>query len=444
VRTEDDLRAALVALERHAPAATRVMPARRGWRLTHRPVWLTGLAGVASLAAVAGVITAATASGRSPGHIPNGVVAPAPGKPSAPIRASLTAKDVLLRAAAGAAAATAAGRYWVVSDVNAYLTAAGPDATPFAAYQRYTPEVYWDARSSSDRSWVLPAAGYTTAPAPGGATATWRADGSPRLANTTGQQQAWWQTGGAVGFFGNANLTFAQFQALPSSTAGLAAAIGKEIKSEQIPAGTTGAYQRMFDICTQLLKWDPITPAVRAATFRVLATIPGVSLAGKVTDPLGRTGYGIAFDTGTGPGSAGGQEEVLVIAPGSGTFLTDEYVVTSLPAGISDAPAAGALPGPVTCPAGTKPYTFKGSTWCFPPDDVVRIPPGNRIGLGTAHLLIKGGGVGKIVHLDAPRLAVPVGTVTWYDAVVRSGWTDAAPTLPPPADQFDQATQGKG
>jgi hypothetical protein len=104
---------------------------------------------------------------------------------------------------------------------------------------------------------------------------------------------------------------------------------------------------------------------VRATTFRVLATIPGVSLAGKVTDPLGRTGYGIALDTGTGPGSTGGQEEVLVIAPGTGTFRTDEYVVTSLPAGVSAAPASGALPGPVTCPAGTKAYAFKESNWCF-------------------------------------------------------------------------------
>lgn len=443
MRTEDDLRAALVALERHAPAAMRVMPARRGSRLTHRTVCLSGLAGVAALAAVAGVITAVTASSPSPSRIQNGAVAPVPGKPPAPIRASLTAKDVLLRAAAGAAAATAAGRYWVVYDVNAYLTAAGPDATPFAAYQRYTPETYWDARSSDDRSWVLPATGYTMAPASAGAAAAWRANGSPRLASTTGQQQAWWQTGGAVGLFGNANLTFAQFQALPSGTAGLAAAIAKEIKSERIQAGTAGAYQRMFEICTQLLKWDPITPAVRAATFRVLATIPGVSLVGEITDPLGRTGYGIAFDTGTGPGGAGGQEEVLVIAPGSGTFLTDEYVVTSLPAGVSAAPASGALPGPTTCPADTKRYTFKRSTWCFPPGDVVRIPPGTRGSLRPAHLLIKAG-IGQIVHLGTPKLVPSVGTVTWYDAVVRAGWTDAAPALPPPADQFDQVTQGKG
>jgi hypothetical protein len=437
VRTEDDLRAALVALERHAPAAERVVPARRGRRPTRRWRWLPGLAGVTSLAAVAGVVTAVTVTSPSPSHIPNGVGLPAPGKPSAPIRASLTVKDVLLRAAAGAASATASGRYWVVSDVSGSLTAAGPNARPFAADQRFTPETYRDARSAGNRSWVLPSTGYTTTPASAGATAAWRADGSPRLASTTGQQQAWWQTGGAVGFFGNANLTLAQFQALPSSTAGLTAAIAKEIKSEQIQAGTTGAYQRMFEICTQLLKWDPITPAVRAATFRVLATIPGVSLAGKITDPLGRTGYGIAFDTGTGPGSTGGQEEVLVIAPGSGTFLTDEYVVTSLPAGVSAAPVSGALPGPATCPAGTKAYAFKASNWCFPPGAVI-VKPGKNW-----HILVKSG-IGKAVHLDTPRLVVSVGTVTWYDAVVQAGWTDAAPALPPPADQFDQATQGKG
>jgi hypothetical protein len=119
-------------------------------------------------------------------------------------------------------------------------------------------------------------------------------------------------------------------------------------------------------------------------------------------------------------------------------------VVTSLPAGVSATPASGALPGLKSRPVGTKPYEFKGSTWCFPPGDVVRVPPDNRVPLQTVHLMIKGGSLGKVVHLDTPKLAVPVGTVTWYDAVVAAGWTDAAPTLPPLADQFNQATHGKG
>jgi hypothetical protein len=87
--------------------------------------------------------------------------------------------------------------------------------------------------------------------------------------------------------------------------------------------------------------------------------------------------------------------------------------------------------------AAARAYAFKKSTWCFPPGDIV-LDPGN-----TKHVLVKGG-IGKTVHLDSPRLVVPAGTVTWYDAVVRAGWTDAAPALPPPADRFDQATQGKG
>ena len=88
MRTEDDLRAALVALERQAPAAERVLPARRGRRQTRRPLWLSGLAGAATLAAVAGAITAVTVSNPARSHIPNGGVAPA--KPHAPV--SLRAK----------------------------------------------------------------------------------------------------------------------------------------------------------------------------------------------------------------------------------------------------------------------------------------------------------------------------------------------------------------
>jgi hypothetical protein len=49
-----------------------------------------------------------------------------------------------------------------------------------------------------------------------------------------------------------------------------------------------------------------------------------------------------------------------------------------------------------------------------------------------------------MVQLGQPLLTVPEGTVVSYDAVITAGWTSTRPVLPPAADQFDAATQGKG
>jgi hypothetical protein len=177
-----------------------------------------------------------------------------------------------------------------------------------------------------------------------------------------------------------------------------------------------------------LLKLDPITPQVRAAVFRVLATLPGVSSIGQVTDPLGRTGDGIELGAAGLPGG-----EVLVIAPASGALLADEY----LTAGTGSSAASGAVPGPTSCPADTKVIRFSKGTGCVPPADITRVQ-GKKI----KAIRLVGGGV--IQLLDQPQLAVPAGTVISYEVVVSSGWTDAQPALPPAADQFSSATQGKG
>jgi hypothetical protein len=79
MRTEDDLRAALTALERHAPAAARVLPGgSRGASRRRRPPRATRLlAGIAAAAALAGVVTALVLSGGTDKPMPNGAVVPA-------------------------------------------------------------------------------------------------------------------------------------------------------------------------------------------------------------------------------------------------------------------------------------------------------------------------------------------------------------------------------
>jgi hypothetical protein len=78
MRTEDDLRAALTALERHAPVAARVLPGserRRSSRTLRSPKAIGWIAGAATAAALAGVVAALTLPGGTKGAIPNGGLA---------------------------------------------------------------------------------------------------------------------------------------------------------------------------------------------------------------------------------------------------------------------------------------------------------------------------------------------------------------------------------
>jgi hypothetical protein len=341
--------------------------------------------------------------------------------------ASLSAQQILLTAAVSAARQPARGRYWRVADINGSVIAAGPNAHPYAVEQTWKPELTWDARSPGQRTWTFPSTGYSTVPATAGAAAAWKADGSPKLPTQRSSQQGWWQTGGTVGYFGNSNLTFAQFQALPASPAGLAAAVRKAAQEQNPPlpkpsrdvyywgyGGLPTIGQDMFSVYEQLLMRDPISPQVRAAVFRGLAELPGVRSIGRVTDPLGRTGYGIALSSGPG-----GTEEVLVIAPGSGMLLTDEFVtVSSSPP--KPVPPSGAGPGLSACP--------KGTALPHPTHPVC---------------LMRVDGSTKLVG-PGPLTELAPGQVQSFDAIVSEGWTDASPTLPPRSQQFSVTKDGKG
>jgi len=82
MRTEDDLRAALTALERHAPAAARVLPGAPGRtaRGLRSPRTIRWAAGIATAAAVGGMATVLTLPGASTGtpEKKSGIVSSAP------------------------------------------------------------------------------------------------------------------------------------------------------------------------------------------------------------------------------------------------------------------------------------------------------------------------------------------------------------------------------
>ncbi|HEY1639131.1 MAG TPA: hypothetical protein VGG35_00460 [Streptosporangiaceae bacterium] len=344
------------------------------------------------------------AAGRALSHPagpPPGAGAPAP-----------SARAVLLTAAVNAARVPVTGRYWRVVMTSGSAQAAGPNAHPFAVMQRWFPSANWYSRSAARQTWTLVPGSWTSQPASAGAEAAWRAAGSPPLPRRHGPQQAWWQTGGGVGYLGNGNLTFAQFRALPSAPRRLAAVVRRAARAQS----PSGVRYEMFDVYDQLLKWDPITPQVRAAVFRDLAALPGVRSAGRVTDPLGRVGYGIEM-TGTGSGA---ERQVLVIAPGTASLLADEYFTTTAPRQV---PPSGARPGLTSCPGGKQ--------------------PARQNICGTRKIIRHGKKYLEMIALG-PRLVLPAGSLESYDAVIRAGWTNARPRLPAASLRFSTATDGRG
>jgi hypothetical protein len=93
MRTEDDLRAALTALERHAPAAARVLSGieRRSSHGLRSPRTTRWAAGIATAAALAGVVTALTLPGGASGTSQKGGVASDVPITKATLQAKITA-----------------------------------------------------------------------------------------------------------------------------------------------------------------------------------------------------------------------------------------------------------------------------------------------------------------------------------------------------------------
>lgn len=122
--------------------------------------------------------------------------------------------------------------------------------------------------------------------------------------------QQWGGTGGRVvksdgppkGTFQVAftKVTFAQLQKLPTTATGLNGWIAgsiKHSKTGQVPAGSGNTY--VPGALLPLLYEFPAPPKVRAAAFRLLASLPGVSRSGKAGVYLPGSGIKLVFDPAT-------------------------------------------------------------------------------------------------------------------------------------------------
>ncbi|MEV8639268.1 CU044_5270 family protein [Streptosporangium sp. NPDC051023] len=81
-----------------------------------------------------------------------------------------------------------------------------------------------------------------------------------------------------------------------------------------------------IDTAARLLFFAPVTSGTRAAAYRLLASVPGVTAVGQVSDALGRAGQAIEYESGefAPPSYRGATRTRLVIDPASGRPLSIE------------------------------------------------------------------------------------------------------------------------
>jgi hypothetical protein len=467
VRTEDDLRAALQSLERHAPDLATVLPSAAssgtalpdpGAPASHvrgpRPLvarrWVRAAVPlVAAIAVVAAVVTPLTVGNLLRHDLANGPGGSAAVNPAA--AAALTAA-----AAAAAAQPAHSARYFRVSGYLGTLQASGPNAHPYMVDVREELSTTWYPSSAKEVTRSYANRAQVSALPTQGALSAWRAAGQPALPHRAAKESPYpdFGPGGDFGkpYFADKTLKVAQYLALPTNPAALDNAILAAIQDPPANTvsgtqprpkpGSAAESQRVFVTCVALLERDPVTSAVRAATLDILATLPGLTFDEKVTDRLGRTGFGISMPAVTyiPSGIGWGQATLegtdmkttprlrLVISP-SGAVLDEEYVTTAPTlSSPRDMPPSGAIPGPAKCPAGWDAEDAGNHrNVCVMHGDVVH-PSGGAFVISGAH-----GGSPRTkvpIYLDQPIVAVPAGTVLSYRAILGAGWTDDTPSVP--------------
>jgi len=335
---------------RHPPgraAARRGLRSRRGRK---RALLTVGLAATAAGATVAGLVLAA------PGvaHLPASAAGPAPRshpRTARPQTAQLTtARQVLLTAAAHVASAPTTGRYWRVREISGLTFPGGTKAHPYDISLDISYD-QWNPRLAGQNYW-LTTQELGTVPATSADAAAWRAAGSPTtwdsgewpdgirlsgvwarpLATTTAgspPSATWGSSDGTVGYVegDEAGLKAAQFRQMPTSPRGVAALLRQYYVAtgcNRHPAGCSPEDQFTWTDALSLLQ-DPVSARVRSATFKVMASLPGVRLLGPMTDPLGRRGYALATNS-LEPGGILNAVTAVVIDPRSGSLLATEDI----------------------------------------------------------------------------------------------------------------------
>ncbi|MFD3735814.1 CU044_5270 family protein [Streptomyces sp. NPDC058632] len=302
---------------------------------------------VAALAAVTAVAASAVAvsalhrdpSGVRASALPQSSSAAGPGSSTSDGRGDVRLE--LLSAAKKAETSAADGTYWQTTTRSEDVNVVGEQGQLFAVRTTSTAEWSVGVRPGS-RSLMVSGLDGVTAPRTKADEARWRAAGSPGTmrAEATGNEE-----GGTLGYtmgtrrpmvmrtdaddkiyaLGPRNVTYQDLRELPSDSGELRRELEKlyaEDSGADTGVGRTAyVLRRAADLVTM-----PVKPAVRAAAYRVMADLPGVRGLGRVTDPLGREGVGVAFP-GTARTPLGSVEQRLVVDPSTGAMLAEQVVL---------------------------------------------------------------------------------------------------------------------
>jgi len=280
-------------------------------------------------------------------------------------------REILLTAArtAAKAAQPAPERYYVTPGIVGNFVQVGPPGNRYLVLEAVGRQ-YWAATNPGDGSPDMSQARYVQAASPADE-AAWRRDGSPRvwrdvgqatgLADPVGPTDGWGHplsmapgklTAMSAGYglqpflVGDQAFSLHQLQALPADPAKLKALLLTGWSGDS-SAGNTTSY--LFQTVPAVLEM-PVTPAVRSALYKLLASLPDVQSIGTVTDVAGQQGVAVAYTAGyTG---CGGQinltssaaanaplfssctiQQVLIIGPDDGMPLAEELRYTQLPSG---------------------------------------------------------------------------------------------------------------
>lgn len=302
----DELQAVRELFEKPAPPRPQVSASARARLLRAAPprrrIWLRAAVPAIAVAAAASVITAIAV------HAPRtGAYLHQAGQGASP-----SARNILQTAARTVAdtPAPATGRYWQTTNEVANFITVGPAGRHYLIAEKVAAQ-QWTKRKAPGLVYTFSQA-LAAQPASARDRAAWRNDGSPATWNIDQENSLADPHGYTNGFdrditagrgkllnvsilvapdgnvfeFGHTWLTARQLQALPASPARLKALI--------LGGHAAAARSYVFQVTPSLLTM-PVTPAVRAALYRMLAGLPGVQSLGQVKDPAGRPGAAVAI-----------------------------------------------------------------------------------------------------------------------------------------------------
>ncbi|MFF5211599.1 CU044_5270 family protein [Streptosporangium sp. NPDC000396] len=262
------------------------------------------------LLGAAAAVTFVVASGvpaQGPRPAPLASSSHSPGQPVT----KLSAKEILLAAADSVAKTPVDGAYWVRSGVSGHQRR---DPSGRYTLQLATSVEIWVPQVPGKRTWVI-RQDLGTKPATPQDEEAWRAAGSPQswtipgksiteggksirtpdvtLRAKPGEREAIRDDSGKTLTLLGTPMTPAALRGLPTTPEGLRDHLERLI-TKGYGAERVDMNAELYETGVQLIMRFPVSPEVRVAAYRMLASLPGVTAQGEVTDPLGRTGQAVS------------------------------------------------------------------------------------------------------------------------------------------------------